>query len=177
MLSRSLAMTALCSALKPRAGPDGRSITYGRMGVDVGTAFQQPRRRQLTGVHSVLEGLVENLLLPARDGIESKHQIQGRRCVEHTVDDEGHRLVVLPRVDGVPGGEFEVVRDPAPGQGQLVDIAAVDLFEGRGFGARRVVAVETPVTISRDGPLQAVLQRTPSAATLAGSSRQNPPGS
>lgn len=152
MLSRSLAMTALCSALKPRSGPDGRSSTYGRTRVDVGTAFQQPRRRrQLTGVHSLLEGLVENLLLPARDGIESKHQIQGRRCVEHTVDDEGHRLVVLPRVDGVPGGEFEVVRDPAPGQGQLVDIAAVDLVEGRGFGARRVVAVETPVTISRDG--------------------------
>ena len=99
MLSRSLAMTALCSALKPRSGPDGRSSTYGRSGVDVGTAVQQPRRRrQLTGVHSVLEGLVENLLLPARGGIESKHQIQGRRCVEHTVDDEGHRLVVLPRV-------------------------------------------------------------------------------
>ena len=36
-------------------------------------------------------------------------------------------------------------------KGQLVDIAAVDLVEGRGFGARRVVAVETPVTISRDG--------------------------
>ena len=109
MLSRSLAMTALCNALKPRSGPDGRSSMYGRTGVDVGNAFQQPRRRQLTGVHRVLEGLVENLLLPARDGIERNHQIQGRRCVEHTVDEEGHRLVVLPRVDGVPGGEFEVV--------------------------------------------------------------------